>query len=456
MKKTNLKQSIKDTISKYSNNYIEIRIEETQTNTLRYTGKKLDEIHKNNSIGGCIRALSKHGWGFSSFNNLDNLQSKTAEAINMAKTIKGKSIVYLPNEKFSDIVKLNVKKDPRNISIVQKKTLLDEYIDCIWEHTAITSSNLRYTDMHKYKIFANSEGSYIEQERIDVTLGASVIAKKDEDVQQATISIGSLGDFSIVENLHSEMKGLCNKAISFLTAPKIKPGEYSVILDPILAGVFVHEAFGHLSEADHVYENEQLKEIMQLGKQFGPNDLNIVDGASIPDLRGSYKYDDEGVLSTKTYLMQNGILTGRLHSRETAGNMNENLTGNARAINTNFPPIVRMTNTYIEPSKYTFEELLNGIDEGIYAKNWYGGMTSMEQFTFSAGEAYMIKNGKIDNLIRPVMLSGNLFSTLKNISGIGNDIDMNQGGGCGKGGQIPLPVSNGSPHILIDKCLISG
>ena len=68
----------------------------------------------------------------------------------------------------------------------------------------------------------------------------------------------------------------------------------------------------------------------------------------------------------------------------------------------------------------------------------------------------MIKNGKITNLIRPVMLSGNLFSTLKNIRGIGNDIDMNQGGGCGKGGQIPLPVSNGSPHILIDKCLISG
>ena len=88
--------------------------------------------------------------------------------------------------------------------------------------------------MYKYKIFANSEGSYIEQERIDVTLGASVIAKKDEDVQQSTISIGSLGDFSIVENLHSEMKELCNKAISFLTAPKIKPGEYSVILDPIL------------------------------------------------------------------------------------------------------------------------------------------------------------------------------------------------------------------------------
>ncbi|MBF8299536.1 MAG: TldD protein, partial [Dehalococcoidia bacterium] len=92
----------------------------------------------------------------------------------------------------------------------------------------------------------------------------------------------------------------------------------------------------------------------------------------------------------------------------------------------------------------------------IYCKNWYGGMTSMEMFTFSAGEAYRIRNGKVEELLRPVVLSGNLFETLKNIDAIGNDLDMNQGGGCGKGGQAPLPVSNGSPHIRIRECLVGG
>jgi TldD protein len=218
----------------------------------------------------------------------------------------------------------------------------------------------------------------------------------------------------------------------------------------------VHEAFGHLSESDFVYENEKLRELMKLGKQFGMPLLNIVDSADEPGKRGSYKYDDEGVRSTRTYLIREGKLIGRLHSRETAAKMNERPTGNARAINYRFPPIVRMTNTYIEPSSMTFNDIIADIKEGIYAKNWYGGMTSMEMFTFSAGEAYMIRNGKIAEALRPVMLTGNVFSTLKNIDAIGNDLDMNQGGGCGKGGQSPLPVSNGSPHIRIRHCLVGG
>ncbi len=140
----------------------------------------------------------------------------------------------------------------------------------------------------------------------------------------------------------------------------------------------------------------------------------------------------------------------------TPAKMNEKPTGNARAINYRYPPIVRMTNTYIEPGNLSFEDIIADIKEGIYARNWYGGMTSMEMFTFSAGEAYMIRNGKIAEALRPVMLTGNVFSTLKNIDAIGNDLDMNQGGGCGKGAQMPLPVANGSPHIRIRKCLVGG
>ena len=224
----------------------------------------------------------------------------------------------------------------------------------------------------------------------------------------------------------------------------------------MLAGVFVHEAFGHLSESDFIYENPQLKEIMTLGRKFGGKHLNIADGAAIPGLRGSFTYDDEGTPSTKTYLIKDGILVGRLHSRETAAKMGEKPTGNARAVDYRFAPIVRMTNTIIEPGQASLEDLLKGIKEGVYVKNWYGGTTSMEMFTFSAGEAYMIRNGKIAEPIRPVVLTGNVFTTLENIDAIANDLDMNQGGGCGKGGQFPLPVSNGSPHIRIQHCLVGG
>jgi TldD protein len=115
-----------------------------------------------------------------------------------------------------------------------------------------------------------------------------------------------------------------------------------------------------------------------------------------------------------------------------------------------------MTNTYIEPVKGSFADIIADIKEGVYAKNWFGGTTSMEMFTFSAGEAYMIRNGKLAEALRPVVLTGNVFTTLNNIDAIGGDLDMNEGGGCGKGGQMPLPVSNGSPHIRIRKCLLGG
>jgi TldD protein len=249
---------------------------------------------------------------------------------------------------------------------------------------------------------------------------------------------------------------MAQRSVELLSAPQVRGGEYTVVLDPVLAGVFVHEAFGHLSESDFVYENEKLRQIMTLGREFGTAGLNIVDSATMPGLRGSYSYDDEGVPAQKTYLIREGKLVGRLHSRETAARMGEKATGNARSVSYRYPPIVRMTNTYIEPGSVSFDDMLADIKEGVYAKNWYGGMTSMEMFTFSAGEAYMIRNGKIAELLKPVVLSGNVFTTLKNIDAIGDDLGMNQGGGCGKGEQAPLPVSNGSPHIRISSCLVGG
>jgi TldD protein len=343
-----------------------------------------------------------------------------------------------------------------DIPLADKKALLDEYNDIIWRTARIQTSSIGYSDGRKKVVFLNSEGSFIVQERADVAIRLTAIAAKDGEVQQVGLSLGSRGDFSTITNLHDQVREMAENAVALLSAPEVKGGEYTVVLDPILAGVFVHEAFGHLSESDFVYENDKMREIMTLGKQFGQPVLNIVDSAHRPGLRGSYKYDDEGTPSVDTYLIREGKLTGRLHSRETAAKMGEKPTGNARAINYRFPPIVRMTNTYIEPGKTTFEEMISDIKEGIYAKNWYGGMTSMEMFTFSAGETYMIRDGKVAEAVRPVMLSGNVFTTLQNIDSIGNDLDMNEGGGCGKGGQMPLPVSNGSPHIRIQKCLVGG
>ncbi len=449
-------QQLAGIITKFNAEYIEVHIEESQASHLVYRGKVLESSDKTNAVGGNIRALVKGGWGFVSFNSLDNLEAKAKQAVEQAGFVSGGDAKITPYRPIVDRVVGEVKQNPVDIPLAEKKQILDEYNEVIWSTPKLQTSNIGYTDGYRKYFYINSNGSFIEQERADVMLRTTAIAAEGGEVQQVGHSLGSRGDFNSIKGLHNQVREMSQNAVKMLAAPKAKGGEYTVVLDPILAGVFVHEAFGHLSEADFVYENPQMKEIMTLGKKFGCDELNIVDGAAVPDLRGSYKYDDEGIPAEKTYLIREGVLTGRLHSRETAAKMDEKPTGNARAISYRFPPIVRMTNTYIEPRKLTFNDMISDIKEGIYVKNWYGGTTSMEMFTFSAGEAYMIRNGKVAEMLRPVTLTGNLFVTLKNIDAIGNDLDMNQGGGCGKGGQSPLPVSNGSPHIRIQHCLIGG
>ncbi len=434
--------------------YVEVRFDDTLMNRITYRGHDLEEIGRTRSFGGNVRALVKGGWGFVSFNDPTGLRERVAEAVSQARHVGSERSLLAETAPVVDIVPLEVKTDPRPIPLSRKRDLLDGYNEAMWSVPGVTSTNITYWDGHKRVTFASSEGSYIEQERIDVVSRLAATARRDGDMQQASLSLGALNDFSYVERLEEEARRLARRAVELLEAPYVKAGTYPVVLDPVLAGVFCHEAFGHLSESDFVYENDRMKEIMVLGRTFGQPHLNIMDGAAVPGLRGSFKYDDEGVPAQHTDLIRDGVLVGRLHSRETAGKMGEGTTGNARAIDYRFPPIVRMTNTYIERGSLSFEELIGDIKEGVYAKNWFGGTTSMEMFTFSAGEAYMIRDGKVAEAVRPVKLTGNLFTTLMNIDGLGDDMGFNQGGGCGKGGQMPLPVSNGSPHIRIQDCVV--
>jgi len=448
------RDEIEKAVRGHNADYAEIRFDDTATNRIVYRGQELEEIGRTRSFGGCARALVNGGWGFVSFNRPQDIRARVEEAVAQARHVGTETSVLAPVDPVVDIVPADVKTDPRTITLARKKDIFDGYNAKMLSVDGVTSTNIVYVDAHKRVTFASSEGSYVEQERIDVVSRLSATARRNGDMQQASMSLGALNDFSYIDTLDEEADMIANRAVELLNAPYVEPGVYPVVLDPILAGVFCHEAFGHLSESDFVYENDRMKEIMVLGRQFGQKHLNIVDGAAVPDLRGSFKYDDEGTPATKTDLIREGVLVGRLHSRETAGKMGEPPSGNARAIDYRFPPIVRMTNTYIEEGEATFEDLIGDIKLGVYARNWFGGTTSMEMFTFSAGEAFMIRDGKIAELLRPVKLTGNLFTTLENIDGIGRDLDFNQGGGCGKGGQMPLPVSNGSPHIRIQDCVV--
>lgn len=160
----------------------------------------------------------------------------------------------------------------------------------------------------------------------------------------------------------------------------------------------------------------------------------------------------------KNYLIRDGILVGRLHSRETAAKMGEQPSGNARAVAFQHPPIVRMTNTYIEAGKDSFQDMLKDIKLGVLAVDAIGGQTAMEMFTFSAGYGYMIRDGQVAELVRDVVLTGNVFDTLLHIDMIGDQVEWypNSPGGCGKNNQFPLRVGTGGPYVRIQDCVIGG
>jgi TldD protein len=437
--------------------YVEIRVEQSEQTAISFRGEQLDAVDRSLSLAGGIRACHQGGWSFVTFNGLAELQDRIEAAISQARLVGKDTTSLAPLEPIQDYVAVELGRDPRGLSLLEKRQLIAEYNRLLLEYDPrIQTTMVGYRDRFGINYFVNSTGSCIVQERLDISARFGAIARGDEGiVRQGFESVHSRSDYDALVGIEERVLGAAKRAVTQLEAKSVKGGQHTVVLDPYLAGVFIHEAFGHLSEADFVYENPRMQELLTLGKPMAIPQLNVIDDATLPGLPGTLHYDDEGVPAQRKYLIKDGILSQRLHSRETAGKMQETPTGNARAINATYPPIVRMTNTAIEPGDCSFEQMIGDIEEGVYAVRMLGGQTNGEMFTFAAGEGYMIRNGKIAEPVSDVTLTGNVFQTLKDIDAIGNDT-LYVSGGCGKGGQMPLAVSVGGPHIRIKDVVVGG
>lgn len=457
---TDTKSLLTDLIARYRSqvDYLAIRLEEAEGTDILLRGDRVETLSEGISIGGQVRACSKGGWGFASFNRLTSLTEQIEQAIAAALLVGDEETTLAPIDPVQAVCHLPLLgTDPRQIPLIQKKALCSHYAEILRSvDDQITTTSVRYGDSAQRVILATSEGTLIEQAWVDIEMRFAATARNGETVQTGRETTGSRKAYEDLEHLDDQVRNAARRAVDALVLPPVKGNTYTVVIDPILSGLFVHEAFGHLSEADMIYENPDLMEVMTLGRQFGCSELQILDGAAPEGHRGSYYYDDEGVPATTTQLIEDGVLVGRLHSRETAGKLGEAPTGNARCLNYHYPPIVRMTNTWIEPGTTPVADLFSGIKEGVYARNWLGGMTNGEMFTFAAGEAWMIRDGKIAEPVRDVNLSGNVFSTLADIEAIGDDFYWDESGGCGKGGQNGLPVGCGGPSLRIRNVVVGG
>jgi TldD protein len=454
-----MKSLLKDVFRRVDSEYGDVRIEEMVSTRIVFRGREPIEVLTGSELGGCLRVFRRGNWGVASFNQLEvdlsHLAQETAAQLGLMPA-RRESVLGLPA--LNREMHVDPEQDVRAVPLLEKHRLLRHYNDLLLAQPGVSSTRAIYEDRFSRCHFYSSEARYISQERVYAVIDLTATARDGTNVQTYSRSFGKPRGFATLQGQETQVEEIARMAVALLAADKVRAGVYTVVIDPLLAGLFAHEAFGHLAEADLTVNNARLREMTRPGTRYGSEELAIVDDGTLPFEPGSSAFDDEGAPAGKTHLLKAGQVAGLLHNRQTASRLEGHLTGNARALSYRFAPIVRMTNTYFEPRNRTLDELLDGVADGLYVAGSAGGVTDMDSFTFGAQYGRDIRNGKLGAMKRDIVLTGNVFETLKNIDAIGGDLVM-QGGMnscCGKADQSPLPVGMGGPHLRIRNVVVGG
>jgi len=382
-------------------------------------------------------------------------------AIKAAKSIK-KEEKHMVESKVNQVeMKSPYKIDPIDVAPEEKVSAALDANKAAWIDKKIKSAITRLGISKDYRIFMSSEGSRVVTETTMIGLAHESVAKSNGIMERVPYQESKCTGYEFIESMDlnsfaADISALAVEAVESRTPPA---GTYTVVVDPNVIGLLLHEAFGHASEGDLVFTRESVL-YGKIGSQVASEHVTIIDEGII---EGGYFYpfDDEGVKKQKTVVVENGILRSYLHDRASAYQFNVVSTGNGRAQDFENLPIVRQTNYYMEPGDYKFEELIEDIDFGIYirGKGATGGQVEvgMGTFTFGVGPSKIIKNGELAETVRGVVISGFVLETLKTIDAVGKDLTIRTSifGGCGKMGQT-VRVGFGGPHVRVRKMTVGG
>lgn len=458
---------MKDLLTKLTNiaadqgaSYAEARAQRLTKTSLTLKEERVEAAKQGIESGVAIRVLVNGAWGFASVGSLDTAVLKKAvmDACGMAKLASARlktPIKLAPAKTVEDKVLSKPKKNPQDIAMEDKiKTALTITKTSLSYNNQIKSCGVDYMDLMGISTFVNSEGTHIEQDKLYVWSRITASAQTNGAFTFSREEVGSTSGYELFDEQAPEELGkkVAERAIQQLTAKQPKGGKFPVVLGPNVVGVFVHEAFGHLAEADLALSGGLLASHM--GKRIGSNLVTFYDDGTLPGAFGAFKYDDEGIPTQKTLLIKDGVVTGLMHNRDTAQKFNTQPTGNARAEDFRVEPIIRMRCTYMAPRDQTFEDLLEGVKEGYYFKSFRGGQASLDG-TFQVGiqEGYEIKNGEIGEAVRNASISGNTLETLHKVDAVGKDFGLDPGR-CGKG-QTAF-ICDGGPHIRLSEVVVGG
>jgi TldD protein len=304
------------------------------------------------------------------------------------------------------------------------------------------------------------DGTHVRDARPMVRASVSVIVEENGRREAGSAGGGGrigLGDWLEMENWHRLAQEALRIAVVNLGAVAAPAGVMDVALGPGWPGILLHEAVGHGLEGDFNRKNTSAFAGL-MGQQVASKGVTVLDDGTIPDRRGSLSVDDEGTPTTKTTLIEDGVLVGFMQDRQNARLMGVAPTGNGRRESYAHAPMPRMTNTYMLGGDSDPHDIVASLKDGIYAVGFGGGQVDITngKFVFGCTEAYRVENGKIGAPVKGATLIGDGATALRQIRAIGNDMALDPGmGTCGKAGQW-VPVGVGQPTLLIGGLTVGG
>ncbi len=446
------------TILKNGGSFADLYYESSQTNSIVCEDNRIEKVITGTDAGVGLRAISDFKTSYA-YGNRCSEKDVLALSADLAGAIKASPGATVAKEyPLGPSVNLPVRLSPGNIDTAKKIAIVREANRAAREmDSRVRQVKVVYSDKRQQLAMANSEGFLVEEDRTYTLFMVQVVAAAKELVQTGYEPVGGLMGFELFDEVDPAQvaKIAARRAVRALEAREAPRGLMPVVLSSEAGGTMIHEAVGHGLEADLALEGLSIYS-NRIGETVASPLITVVDDAKLTQKRGSYGYDDEGVLAQETVLIEKGILKGYLCDRLHAMRFNGVSTGNGRRQSYKHHPIVRMSNTYISPGKDDPDTILRNAPDGVLVKKMGGGQvnTVNGDFVFEVSEGYLIRNGQIGDPIRGATLAGNGPQVLKSIDRVGNDLGFGIGT-CGKDGQ-GVPVGDAQPTLRIPEIVVGG
>lgn len=455
MKKEQLEKYLSLAVSTGAD-FAEIYYEDSKNKSYNFNDSKLDTINSSNYRGVGIKITKGTDCYYASTNQID--EKSILNTINnlIINFNENNRINVELNELKEKYIKIKIKHE--DLSISEKKSIflnIDKKVRS--KYNEICQVSLSFIENEKYIIVANTKGTHVKTNSYRTRFVGMFYAENEKEKANEFVSFGKSKGYELLDelNIEEECLNAAQSAVEKLDAKDFKGGELPVIIAPGFGAVIFHEACGHGLEATSVAIDQSVFCNLK-GKKIASDKVTLIDDGTIENEWGSNIFDDEGNFTQKNILIENGILKDYLIDTINIERMDSKSNGCGRRQNYDYAPTSRMSNTYIAPGTDTLEDMLKGIELGVYCKRMSGGSVNPTtgDFNFAVDTAYLIENGKITDLIKGITLIGNSKDILHQVEMVSNDLVLSDGYCGSKSGMIPVTI--GQPTIKIAKILVGG